>query len=146
MLSQGRPRPWLQDCLGLIIATKDNASGSSKYAWKRWLRLDHQAEGGLTTKVIRLTVISPYTRHWIDPPNVGSLPTSIYSVASDKVDPGVGGSQLHSTCDCNLRYELRVTALGSRTFHGGGLYPLEDKPGNAPYFTFKDVHLPTGWC
>ncbi|CAJ1966198.1 unnamed protein product [Cylindrotheca closterium] len=103
--------------------------------------MTHNELGGLTTASVHLQAYSSIDRKWVQPTPLQTLPTTVYSVASDTVDMGtkVSGPKI-----LMLMGKSRVQRIAPNTYHGGGLYLLDVKPGVKPFFILKSV-LVNGW-
>ncbi|CAJ1934932.1 unnamed protein product [Cylindrotheca closterium] len=141
ILCEHKPPSWLAawDQANLIVSTMDGSFLRSK--WSKRIKMTHNELGGLTTASVHLQAYSSIDRKWIQLPPLQTLLTTVYSVASDTVDMGtkVSGPKVSM-----LMGKSRVQRMAPNTYHGGGLYPLDGKPGVKPFFILRSV-LVNGW-
>ena len=101
--------------------------------------MDHCLLGGLTKRTQKLQAYSNIRWYFEEPSPVQLLPTNVHSIASDTLDAGrTARKPKRVRVHCS-----QIIPLGSHTYDGSGLYPLEARN---PYFILRSVLHPTGWC
>jgi hypothetical protein len=104
--------------------------------------MKHSDLGGLTESCQTVRLWTSEALTWEAPPAPAFLPSTVYSVASDREEAG----QHAKAPEVRILDPVRVKGIGPSLYHGGGLC-LEVSKMKAARFLLPSVyHQPTQWC
>jgi hypothetical protein len=144
VLCDGKPPRWLSSWkFGELVVVSTGSGVIACYlphGWNNRQCLSHQELGGLTTESTVVWAYSQWPRTRRSVTCSFTLPTAVYSVASDTI---LKGKRAVRPVVVRLLPTPEVLQIGGNTYHGGGLYPPNLK--RPPIFLLPSVcHMP--WC